>query len=81
MRGIMPLEDKFGTLQKNGYISKTLKSVNIGQKGRLEWIGDDLCLMDDPKKDKFHYSAVAVTKCVTYQIKLADFNKIPSSVK
>jgi len=47
----------------------------------MEWIGDDLCLMEDPKKEKFHYSAVAVTKCVTYQIKLLDFNKIPTKVK
>lgn len=72
------MEDKFGTLQQNGYVSKTLRTVHIGQKGRLEWIGEELC---DSTFTSFPYSAIAYTKCVTFMIKQSDFNKIPMRIR
>ena len=38
-RGVLPLEDKFGTFFENGFISKTLKTVHLGQLGQFEWVG------------------------------------------
>jgi len=38
-KGVLPQEDKFGTFYENGYISKTLKTVHLGQVGKYEWVG------------------------------------------
>ena len=58
-KGQIPLEDRFGTIHKNGYISKTMRSLLIGGKGRLEWIGEGFFAMKDPEKDPFSYSVIA----------------------
>ena len=59
-------EDKYGTIQENGYISKTLKSINIGQKSTLEWIGEEILVMKDPMTENHTYSVVAKTKMEVY---------------
>jgi len=64
-------------LISNGYISKTLKTIQIGQKSTGEWLGEDLLLMETPAKCSFDYSAIAVTKIVTYEVNYADMFKIP----
>ena len=60
--------EQFGSIQNNGYVSRTLKSVQLGQKSTLEWIGEEFLVTND-KNDKaveFPYAVVAHTKCVTY---------------
>ena len=37
--------------------------------------------MNEPNLDAFEYTAVAVTKCVTYAISFADLFKIPQSIR
>ena len=37
--------------------------------------------MNDPNHDAFEYTAVAVTKCVTYAISYADLFKIPQKIR
>lgn len=64
-------------LTQNGYVSNTLKAIQIGIKSRYEWIGEDLLVMNDPQHDKFEYTAIAVSKCVTYEINYNDLFKIP----
>ena len=70
-------------MQKNGYLSKTLKSVLIGQKAQGEWIGEDLLhymMTQEGKQQKFkgfNYSVVALTKVSTYCIEFADLDKLP----
>ena len=39
---------------------------------------------EDPTKlahESFPYSAIALTKCVTYKVNRADFDKIPQNIK
>ena len=62
---------------KNGYISNTLKSVQIGTKSVGEWIGEDLLIMENAHQNSFEYTATAMTKLVTYQINFSDLFKIP----
>ena len=73
--------DQFGTIQMNGYVSKTLKQVQLGQKSSFEWIGEEFLLPTDdpelPKEAKFPYTVVAHTKCVTYVIPEKSFGRIP----
>ena len=78
-RGSVPLEDQFGTLNNNGYVSKTLKSVTIGSKSRLEWIGEDLLHLNP--EFKFEHSVIAHTKLTTYFINQKDFSKIPYHIR
>jgi hypothetical protein len=33
--------EQFGSIQQNGYVSTTLKSVQLGQKSTFEWIGEE----------------------------------------
>ena len=77
--------EQFGSIQDNGFISKTLTQVQLGQKSKLEWLGEEF-LLPEPKPDedpamphyeKFPYSIIAHTKCVTYRIKEKSFNRIP----
>ena len=68
-------------LMKNGYISKTLRTIQIGRKSAGEWIGEDLLTMEDPHNNTFEYSATAVTKLVTYEIGFADMYKIPQKAR
>lgn len=71
--------DRTVTLQpliQNGYVSDTLRTIQIGMKSTGEWIGEDLLIMDEPHLNSFDYSAIAVTKCVTYMIQYADMFKI-----
>jgi len=37
--------------------------------------------MEDPKGDKFCYSAKALVKCTVYQMALKDINKIPMQIR
>lgn len=60
----------------NGYVSKTLKTIQIGIKSNYEWIGEDLLTAADPKTYLFDYSVMAKTKLVTYEIKFTDMAKI-----
>lgn len=62
-------------------MSNTLKQIQIGMKSKLEWIGEDLLIMDDPHKNTFEYTAVAETKCTAYMINYADMFKIPVKVR
>ena len=73
--------ESFGSLVKNGYISKTLRTVQIGMKSTHEWIGEDLLLMEQPQQNAFEYTALAETKCVTYAIPYADLFKIPQKAR
>lgn len=34
-----------------------------------------------PYSDKFDYTALAVTKVTTYELKYTDFNKIPQKIR
>lgn len=74
-------EDKYGTIQENGYISSTLKTINIGQKSTLEWIGEEILVMKDPKVENHSYSVVAQTKMEAYCIKFKDVKIIPYEYK
>ena len=68
-----------GSLNKlvnNGYVSNTLKTLQIGIKSRYEWIGEDLLAAPDPNTFKFDYSAIAKSKLTTYEINFSDFVKI-----
>ena len=40
-KGIVPSEDRYGTIYNNGLVSKTLHSVSIGLKQENEWIGEE----------------------------------------
>ena len=73
--------ESFGSLVKNGYISKTLRTIQIGMKSTHEWIGEDLLIMDQPQQNAFDYTAVAETKCVTYAITYSDLFKIPQKAR
>ena len=68
-------------LVNNGYVAQTLRQIQIGIKSTHEWIGEDLLIMNEPNLDAFEYTAVAVTKCVTYAISFADLFKIPQSIR
>ena len=61
----------------NGYISKTLRTVQIGTMTTGEWIGEDLLIMEDPTYNTYEYSAIAQTKLETYMINFQDIFKIP----
>lgn len=63
-------------LVNNGYVSNTLKTLQIGIKSRYEWIGEDLLAAVDPTTFKFDYSAIAKSKLTTYEINFSDFLKI-----
>ena len=71
------------SLQSNGYLSKTLKSVLVGQKTQGEWIGEDLLeymMTPEAKHLKFpgfDYSAVALTTISSYCIGFHDLDKLP----
>lgn len=73
--------ESFGALVKNGYISKTLRTIQIGMKSTHEWIGEDLLLMEQPHQNAFEYSAIAETKCVTYALNYSDLFKIPQRAR
>ena len=60
----------------NGYVSKTLRTIQIGIKSNFEWIGEDLLTATDPKTYLFDYSVMAKTKLVTYEMKYTDMAKI-----
>jgi len=64
---------------KNGYLSKTLKNINIGTKEQKDWIGEELLNMEqgDNVRAVYNYSAIPTTKCETYWIALKDANKLP----
>lgn len=79
-RGAVPPEDQFGTIQHNGYVSNTLKSIHVGQKSRLEWIGEEILLMD-PSKETFNYSVIAHTKVETFVMHSKDQKKLPLKLK
>jgi len=66
-------------LVKNGYVSKTLRTIQIGTKSSGEWVGEDLLIMDDVINNTYEYTAIAVTKLETYMINYSDMMKIPSS--
>jgi len=55
-------------LVSNGYVSSTLKTVQVGVKSQYEWIGEDLLIAEDVDAYRFEYSAIAQTKLVTYEI-------------
>lgn len=40
-KGIVPNEDRYGSIQKNGFVSKTMNIVAIGLKQENEWIGEE----------------------------------------
>lgn len=80
-RGAVPPEDQFGTIHQNGYISNTLKSIHVGQKSDLEWIGEEILLMEDPAKEHFNYSVIAHTKVETFMLHSKEQKKIPLSLK
>jgi hypothetical protein len=62
---------------KNGYISKTLRTVQIGMKSTREWIGEDILGADNPATYLSPYTAKVVKKVVCFQVALADMTKIP----
>lgn len=68
-------------LVNNGYVGQTLRTIQIGIKSTYEWIGEDLLIMNEPNSDSFEYTAVALTKCVTYAISFADLFKIPQAIR
>lgn len=80
-RGMLPLEDKFGTIHENGYVSKTLKTVQLGQVSQGEWLGQELLFWKSPKTEVFNYTAVAQARSVAYRIGLSDVGKIPQIVR
>lgn len=59
-------------LIQNGYISKTLRTIQIGTKSVGEWVGEELLIMQDVNQDKFDYTAIAVTKLETYVVNYSD---------
>ena len=79
--GIVPSEDRYGSLQKNGFVSKTLHNVAIGLKEENEWIGEEQFIYDEPEQYTYEYSVIAQTKCTMYEMNSHDFNKIPGHVR
>ena len=63
-------------LVNNGYVSKTLKTIQIGIKSKYEWIGEDLLGAADPNNYIFDYSALVKSKLVTYEIEFTNMCKI-----
>lgn len=59
-------------LTSNGYVSKTLKTVQLGMKSRPEWIGEDLLAAEDPAQYCSIYTAQAVTRMTCYKIPWQD---------
>lgn len=74
-RGMIPLEDKYGTIQDNGYVSSTLKTVKLGQLTNYGWIGEELLHWKEPQP--FPYNATAYTVTHAYKIHVGDLHKLP----
>lgn len=74
-------EDQFGTLQDNGFVSKTIKQIQIGTRGALEWIGEGFYSMEDPAKDPFSYSVIAKTKIICFSLHQKDLKYLPQSMR
>ena len=68
-------------LINNGYVSNTLKTVQIGLISEHEWIGEDPLIAEEPSKYLFEYSAVARTKLVTFEISFSDLSKVPQRAR
>lgn len=73
------------SVQKNGYLSKTLKSIQLGQKQQGEWVGEELLGTNVDKVGAdfagFCYSVIAQTKVMTYCIRRSDIEKLPYRLK
>ena len=52
---------------ENGYLSTTLKHINIGTKEKNDWIGEEILNMEEDE-NIYNYSATPTTKCETYWI-------------
>ena len=74
-------EDQFGTLQDTDFVSKTIKQIQIGTRGALEWIGEGFFTMEDPAKTPFSYSVIAKTKMVCYSLHQKDLKYLPQTMK
>lgn len=64
------------TQEGQGYLSKTLKSVIIGQKTQFQWFGEEILNQSDPK-----YSVIANSKVQVYSLKKQNLNILPSNLK
>ena len=53
-------------MQKNGYLSKTMKSITFGTKSANDFIGEELLMHDITHEFKFKYSVIAQHKVQTY---------------
>ena len=50
-------QEKLKALFKNGYVSKTLKTIQIGMKSTFEWIGEDILTTENPATYQSPYTA------------------------
>ncbi len=80
-KGFIPKEDSYGTIYKNGFVSKTLQSVLIAKIGNLQWIGTEILIMDNIKENTMSFSAIASTKCVVFWISHEDLKLIPVNLR
>ena len=62
-------------------MSKSLKSLQICIRGEKEWVGEMFFVAEDPAKDPFPFSVIAVTKMVCYAIHQKDLKYLPQSMK
>ena len=62
-------------------MSKSIKSIQICIRGKMEWIGEMFLNMKDPAKDPFPFSVIALTKLVVYGIHQKDLKYLPQSMK
>ena len=80
------IKSSLSAIIKNGYISKTLRTIQIGIKSRYEWLAEELLLGSDlhaPESSlpEFEYSAVATSKCTVYELRYHDLLKIPQRAR
>ena len=57
----------------NGYVSQSLRTVQISIKSQGDWIGEELFLSGEEAIEAFAYSVVPISSSLTvYQIDKAD---------
>lgn len=68
-------------IQQNGFISSTLKHINICQKSDKQWLCEELLEMKPTNPTTFLYSIIAQTKCDVFQIHIQDLVILPTQFK
>jgi hypothetical protein len=52
--------------RRKGYMSKTTNTFQLGLKGKLQWVGEDILILDP--NENFYFNVVAVGKVTAMEI-------------